>query len=152
MNRKNQGFTLIETLVSVGMLTAVIVAVWMLFVMSMKVNASAADQTECATLAQRQMERYKNMAWADITKGGSIDTPVTGFSEYVDPNGKGSNEYIVMWSVDDSTAPSTERALSAKNVAMVTLKVKCKALRHASSTSGKPREVVLNTFISRGLN
>ena len=152
MKENQKGFTLIEALMSVGMLTAVLVAVWMLMVMSTKVNASAGDQTQCAALAQRQMEKLKNTPWANLNKGGSIDTPMPGFYESLDPNSKGSKEYQVSWAIADTTAASSERTLSAAKIAMVTLKVKCAALRHKSSTSGKPSEVVLNTFVARGYN
>ena len=149
--RDRKGFSLIEVLVSLMVISVAFLAMWTLFVLSMRTNASAGDQTECGTLAQRRMEALKQVPYASLVNGGSIDAPTPGYTEYVDANGDSRNDYLVSWAVAYTTAPSTEKNLSAKHIGMVSLKVKCATLQMTTTSSKKPATVLFTTYRARGV-
>ena len=82
-----QGFSLIETIVSIGLLTAVTISVAQLFAMATAANLSARGGTSTALLATQKMEQLRGLTWGlrgeddvglpvtDTTTNLSIDPP-----------------------------------------------------------------------------
>ena len=73
-----QGFGLVETLVSVGLLTAVSVGVAQLFAVAALANHDAKSRTSTSILAVEKMEQLRSLTWGMETQpGGDIGLPVS---------------------------------------------------------------------------
>ena len=73
-----QGFGLVETLVSVGLLTAVSISVAQLFAVAALANHTARDKTSTSMLAVEKMEQLRSLTWGIETQpGGEIGLPVS---------------------------------------------------------------------------
>jgi len=137
-------------LLAASILTVLVVSISALFVLSMKTNAAAGDQTECVALAQERMEALKHVDYDALHNGGSLDTPATGYSEYKDTNGDARNDFLVTWSV--SFANPVSGSLSASKLHVAQLDVRCQSLRSTSGQTGKPKVVNISTYRARGVN
>lgn len=87
------GFSLIETIVSIGLLTAVTISVAQLFAMATAANVSAKSGTSTALLATQKMEQLRGLAWG-LREDNDVGLPVTDTSTNLstDPpqsNGRG---------------------------------------------------------------
>lgn len=69
-----RGFSLIETIVAVGLLTAVTISVAQLFAMATAANLSAKGGTSTALLATQKMEQLRSLAWG---LQGDVGMPIT---------------------------------------------------------------------------
>jgi hypothetical protein len=73
-----QGFGLVETLVSVGLLTAVSIGVAQMFAVAALANHNARDRTSTSILAVEKMEQLRSLTWGIETQpGGDIGLPVS---------------------------------------------------------------------------
>lgn len=142
--KDEKGFSLVEVLFASSILTTVIVAVTALFVLSMKTNAAAGDQTSCVTLAQERIEKLKHQDYEGITVGGSVDTCSTGFCDKVDVDGSGKPRFQVAWAVGNAGTISS--SLTTGTLRLMTLDVKCTSLRAKNGQPGTPKTVLLSTF------
>lgn len=111
-----QGFSLIEVLVSMGLLTAVSLGVAQLFAISGRANLVAKGVTSTTAMAEQKMEQLRSLTWGFATDGtglpvsdsrtnlsveppnasgsglnpspsGSLDRNTPGFCDYLDANG-----------------------------------------------------------------
>jgi prepilin-type N-terminal cleavage/methylation domain-containing protein len=73
--RSDAGFSLLETLVSMGILSAVALGVAQLFALSMLANRNAKLQTSTTLLATEKLEQLKALTWGFDTTG--IGLPLT---------------------------------------------------------------------------
>jgi prepilin-type N-terminal cleavage/methylation domain-containing protein len=73
--RSDAGFSLVETLVSIGVLSVVALGVAQLFALSMLANRNAKLQTSTALLATEKMEQLKALTWGFDTTG--LGLPLT---------------------------------------------------------------------------
>lgn len=73
--RNDAGFSLLETLVSIGILSAVSLGVAQLFALSMLANRNAKLQTSTALLATEKMEQLKALTWGFDNTG--LGLPMT---------------------------------------------------------------------------
>jgi type II secretory pathway pseudopilin PulG len=110
------GFSLMETLVSIGILAAVSLGVAQLFTVATQANRNAKMQTSTAILAAQKMEQLKSLTWGFDATGlglpltdtttnlsntppttdgrglnpspsGSIDSNTPGYVDYLDAHG-----------------------------------------------------------------
>jgi prepilin-type N-terminal cleavage/methylation domain-containing protein len=110
------GFTLIEVVIAMGLLTVVSLGVAQLFAASTKANLSARTRTSTTPMAEQKMEQLRSLTWGfdtagqglpvsdtttnlsvyPFTQNGSglnpspalaLDQNTTGFFDYVDANG-----------------------------------------------------------------
>lgn len=109
--KEQKGFTLVETLIALGILAIAIIALVQLFTVSAKQNAVAADLTILTTLAQDKMEELKNLKYTSLIANGdagSVTTPVTGYFD--DPD----TFYQRLWKIDVDAPASNMTTITVK--------------------------------------
>jgi type II secretion system protein I len=70
---KSNGFTLVEVLVAIIILSFSLLALAGLMVTTTKNNSFGTNMTEAATFAQDKLEELRAMRWDDISEGTSSD-------------------------------------------------------------------------------
>ncbi len=113
--RSNEGFSILEVLVAIAVLSVALVGLAQLFALSRRANASAKNTTFASLLAQQKMEQLRGLTWGFDTLGlpltdtttnlavvpesatggvgltpspaGSLGRNVDGYCDYVDRNG-----------------------------------------------------------------
>jgi Tfp pilus assembly protein PilV len=95
------GFTLIEALVAMFVTTLILLAVAELMITGLYVHRSATDLTETTALAQERLEQLRNSHYDTLAAGGSIAVNSAGFSETIDIDGDGVDDYSRRWEVLD---------------------------------------------------
>ena len=72
--RRDGGFSLIEVVVSLGIIGALVVAVLPLLISGIRGNDIALRSTQSTALAQSELELLRNLPWSvDATAGDYID-------------------------------------------------------------------------------
>lgn len=113
--RKNDsGFTLIEVMVAIVILTVGLLSLAQMMVLATNSNTLSGRMTSASALAKEQLERLKAAPfYADPTSfarnpvlndGGDIDSTVGGYVQYYDPDGlptaAGNALYEVRWEIE----------------------------------------------------
>ena len=79
--RNERGFGLVETLISISILTTVSLGVAQLFAVSALANRTARERTSTAMLAVQKMEQLRGLTWGfDIQPGGQLGLPASDIS------------------------------------------------------------------------
>ncbi len=89
-----RGFSIIETMIAVGLLTTVSLSVAQLFAVAAKRNLDARAQTSTAILAVQKMEQLRGLTWGFDTIGLGLPLSDTTTDLSTDPpsaNGRGLN-------------------------------------------------------------
>jgi prepilin-type N-terminal cleavage/methylation domain-containing protein len=76
--KESKGFTLIEILIALVILSISLLGLAGLMVMTTKNNAWGSHMTEAATFAQDKLEEFKVTSWANIVSGADLKTGATG--------------------------------------------------------------------------
>lgn len=104
LRASERGFTLIETLIAMIVLTVGLVAVSHLILVASSSNAIANRSTAAASLASLQMERLMTIPFADLDAGGTVegDPPETpdDFTLFEDLGGS-SGAFFTRWEIID---------------------------------------------------
>jgi prepilin-type N-terminal cleavage/methylation domain-containing protein len=121
--RKNEkGFTLIEVIVAIAILSFGILAIASMQVSSMRGNAFAAATTEGATWAGDQVEKLANLPWddaliQDADGDGAAGLDDIGFDD--DPgtqadadHGVTQGGYTIQWNVVDNAVINNTKTIS----------------------------------------
>jgi len=90
----SRGFSLIEVVVAMGILTVVSLGVAQLFAASTRVNVMARSQTSTTMLAEQKMEQIRSLTWGFDTSGEGLPVSDTASDLTVSPmtqNGTGLN-------------------------------------------------------------
>jgi type II secretory pathway pseudopilin PulG len=74
-SNRSQGFSLVEVVISMGLLTTVSLGVAQLFAVSTQANRVARGQTSTTALAEQKMEQIRSLTWGFDTEG--LGLPVT---------------------------------------------------------------------------
>jgi type II secretory pathway pseudopilin PulG len=74
-NNSSAGFSLVEVLISMGLLTAVSLGVAQLFATSTKANMAAKTRTSTTAMAEQKMEQIRSLTWGFDAAGQGL--PVT---------------------------------------------------------------------------
>lgn len=82
----SKGFSLVEVLVSMGLLTAVSLGVAQLFALSTRANLIAKGQTSTAAMAQQKMEQLRGLTWGFDTAGEGLPVSDTTTNLAVQPS------------------------------------------------------------------
>src|SRR3954467_5516666 len=90
----NRGFSLVEVLVAMGLLTVVSLGVAQLFALSTRANVIAKGQTSTTAMAQQKLEQLRGLTWGFDLAGQGLPLSDTSTNVSVDPplhNGSGLN-------------------------------------------------------------
>lgn len=75
---KSKGFTLIEVLIALVILSISLLGVASLMITTTKSNAFGSHMTEAATFAQDKLEELRAVSWVNITPGSDHQQSSTG--------------------------------------------------------------------------
>src|SRR4249919_2142651 len=93
-NSSSRGFSLIEVLVAMGLLTAVSMGVAQLFALSTRANVIAKGQTSTTAMAEQKLEQLRGLTWGFDLDGQGLPLSDTTTNLTVFPpshNGSGLN-------------------------------------------------------------
>ncbi len=93
-NSSSRGFSLVEVLVSMGLLTAVSLGVAQLFALSTRANLIARGQTSTTAMAEQKVEQLRGLTWGFDLQGQGLPLSDTTTNLAVYPpahNGSGLN-------------------------------------------------------------
>jgi len=93
-NSSNRGFSLVEVLVAMGLLTVVSLGVAQLFALSTRANLIAKGATSTTSLAQQKLEQLRSLTWGFDLAGQGLPLSDTTTNLTVFPpahNGSGLN-------------------------------------------------------------
>ncbi len=99
--RLEAGFSLIEVLVAVFMAGLVFLMMAQLLGVGVEASRAASDTTKAAALASDRMEELTQSAYEDLVAGGDINADVGGFSEILDTDADGVDDYVRRWEITD---------------------------------------------------
>jgi type II secretory pathway pseudopilin PulG len=88
------GFTLVEVIIAMGLLTAVSLSVAQLFATSTRANLAARTRTSTTAMAEQKMEQIRSLTWGFDTQGQGLPVSDTTTNLTVYPltqNGTGLN-------------------------------------------------------------
>jgi type II secretory pathway pseudopilin PulG len=126
------GFTLIESLVAMFVTTLILLTIAELMITSLHVHRSAADITETTALAQERLESLRNTPYDLLLPGGSIVVNAAGFSENLDVNADGVDDYSRRWEVLDL---GDRKELRVRTLSLL-------------ATMGPPKEAVMHLIVA----
>jgi type IV pilus modification protein PilV len=129
---KDQGFSLIEVMVAMMILTVGLLSLAQMMVVATQSNSLSGRMTSCSALAKEQLERIKAAPFYTdpaallrnpiLAAGGDVNATVGGYSQMYDPEGIPTNAqgmYEVRWTITDVP--------TALPLAMVSIQVRCLA-------------------------
>jgi prepilin-type N-terminal cleavage/methylation domain-containing protein len=92
--RASRGFTLVEVIIAMGILTAVSLSVAQLFATSTRANLAARTRTSTTAMAEQKLEQIRSLTWGFDTQGQGLPVSDTTTNLTVYPltqNGNGLN-------------------------------------------------------------
>jgi len=95
------GFTLVEALVAMFVTTLILLTIAELMITGLYVHRSATDVTETTALASERLEQLRNIQYDLLAAGGSIAVNAAGFSETIDIDRDGVDDYSRRWEILD---------------------------------------------------
>jgi prepilin-type N-terminal cleavage/methylation domain-containing protein len=108
--RRKRGFTMIEVMVSMGILATGLLAVSAAQLYAMRGGHTARHTTDAAEFAQRKIEELDRRAWADLVSTGGAWTPNGGEAHdtTVSTSSAAVTEqaYSLQWRITDTIGPS----------------------------------------------
>jgi prepilin-type N-terminal cleavage/methylation domain-containing protein len=87
----SRGFSLVEVVVAMGILTAVSLGVAQLFAASTRVNVMARSQTSTTMLAEQKLEQIRSLTWGFDTNGEGLPVSDTSTDMTVYPTTQGGS-------------------------------------------------------------
>ena len=95
------GFSLVEVLVALFLAALAFLMMAQMLGLGVVANRVASDTTQAGALAGDRMENLTQSAYADLVPGGDINTDVVGFSENLDVDADGRDDYLRRWEITD---------------------------------------------------
>ena len=99
--RNGEGFSLVEVLVALFMAALVFLMLAQMIGVGVEANRAASDTTKSGALAGDQLEELTQSDYADLVPGGDITADIAGFSENLDIDNDGVNDYVRRWEITD---------------------------------------------------
>lgn len=116
--RGDKGFSLIEVLVAIVILTVGLLSLAQMMVLSTNANTLSGRMTSCSALAKQQLERLKAAPFYTpgppnrnvlLVAGGDLNNTVNGYSQFYDLNGlptNGGPMFETRWVITDVAPPN----------------------------------------------
>ncbi len=105
-DRRAAGFSLVEVLVGLFLLSIGLLALAPMFVQAARSNAVGADMGWVGAAATERMERLREIDYEDLTAGGSLTSNAGGFFDASAPN------LLIRWEVVDNTVPANTKTVN----------------------------------------
>lgn len=96
-----QGFSLLEILVALFVVSLILVGIAQLIGFAVYVHSTAEDLTQTTALAADKMEELRDMSYAALVPGGSVDSDIPGFFDNPDIDADGTGDYTRRWEIND---------------------------------------------------
>ena len=97
------GFTLIEALVTLFILTIVSLSMAQMIGLGLMVDANSEDLTSATTLSANKLEELRNGDYDSLTVGGDLTSDAAGYFDSPDPNSDGRADFTRRWIIADQT-------------------------------------------------
>ena len=114
---EDSGFTLVESLVAMFVTTIILLTVAELMITGLYVHRSATDLTETTALSSERIEQLRNSTYDNLVPGGSINVNVAGFSENIDIDNDGTDDYARRWEILDL---GDRKEIRVRSIALLT--------------------------------
>ena len=130
--RHERGFSLIEVLMAIVILTVGLLSLAQMMVLSTRANTLSGRMTSCSALAKEQLERLKAAPFftvaptvrnpiLNVSPNGTLDSTVAGYSQFYDadglPSAAGNAAFETRWLVTD--------VLTVMPLQMVQIQMRC---------------------------
>ena len=125
-NRRTEGFTLAEVMLSLFLVGIGVAAVAPLFVQGACMTATSDALGSAGAMGIQRMELLRGRAWGTLAAGGSLTSNVAGYSDASNP------KVIVRWTIQDNASPATVKTITVR--ATATRKVKGPQKRFEATT------------------
>ncbi len=99
--RDQRGFSLIEALVSIFLMSIVLLGVAQLIGVSIHLQRASEDLTSATVLAEQKLEELKNVDFNGLVPGGSINGDLPGYFDMPDVDNDGITDYTRRWEILD---------------------------------------------------
>ncbi len=99
--RGQRGFSLIEALVSIFLMSIVLLGVAQLIGVSIHLQRASEDLTSATVLAEQKLEELKNVDFNGLVPGGSLNGDLPGYFDMPDVDNDGIVDYTRRWEVLD---------------------------------------------------
>lgn len=95
------GFTLIEALVTLFILTIVSLSMAQMIGMGLMVDANSEDLTSATALSSNKLEELRSGDYDNLTAGGDLTSDTAGYFDSPDLNGDGRADFTRRWVIAD---------------------------------------------------
>lgn len=107
-NQNNQGtlahtagYSLVEVMVAIFLASLVFLTMAQMVGVGVAANRAATDTTRAAALAGDRMEELTQAEYVDLIPGGDLNADIGGYSELLDIDGDGIDDYVRRWEITD---------------------------------------------------
>lgn len=98
-----RGFSLVEAVVAIFILTIVALSLGQVVGMGVLSNRVAEDLTQATALASTKLEALRASDYDGLVAGGSLDEDLDGYADSPDVDGDGTADFTRRWSIADQT-------------------------------------------------
>lgn len=130
MRNSSAGFTLIEVVVALFLISIGVLAAAPMFMYAMQGNATGADLGSVGAVAVEHMELLRSQDYVALPAGGSLTSGVTGYTDTSNP------EVTVRWVITDNVSPLGTKTIEVRAIS-------------TRQVVGNAKEVTLTTMRGR---
>ena len=99
--RELRGFSLVEVLVSLFLMSIVLLGIAQLILVSIHLQKASEDVTLATVLVEQKLEELKNADFNGLAPGGSINGNQPGYFDMPDVNNDGVVDFTRRWEIID---------------------------------------------------
>jgi len=106
------GFTLVEVLVALLLITIGVLAVAPMFVYAGRGTASSGDYGTVGALAVERLEQLRETHYSLLDEGGSLTSNVAGYYDTSEPG------FVVRWEIEDNISPTLTKTITLRAMSL----------------------------------
>jgi prepilin-type N-terminal cleavage/methylation domain-containing protein len=129
VRRGASGFSLIEVLLALGLLSLGLLSIAPLYVWGTRRAAASADFGKVGAAAVKRMELLRATGFGSLAAGGSLTSDVTSYSDTTDP------AVFVRWTIADNASPATVKTINVIAIARRVVSGPAKKIQFATKRS-----------------